>query len=73
MTAVFMLNNSLSHHISHSDEPLPYHLNWCVLDYLDVHKKAMEVGNDWYCISSNFSSGQDTEKQRHLEVNWPAS
>ena len=53
----------------------PYHitLNWRVLDYLDVHKKVMEVGKDWYCISSNFFSGQDTEKQRHLEVNWPAS
>ena len=26
-----------------------------------------------YCISSNLSSGQDAEKQCHLEVNWAAS
>ena len=33
----------------------------------------MEVGNNWYHMFSNFLSGQDTEKQRNLEVNWPAS
>ena len=34
VTAVFMLNNSLSHHISHSDEPLPYHIRRCKIIHM---------------------------------------
>ena len=41
VTAVFMLNNSHIHHISHSDEPLPYHVYMYVLYLIKVELKKV--------------------------------